>query len=125
VADGLRFHDLGPLEVERGGLPVPVGGARLAPRGPRRPALVRLTLAHTLASGGRADLAAPHRARATALLDGTAHALSPVIAEVHVLLTHSLLIAGDVEQAATSPARSRRPPMRPRTASCACWPTPA
>ena len=30
MADGLRFHDLGPLEVERGGLPVPVGGARLA-----------------------------------------------------------------------------------------------
>jgi DNA-binding SARP family transcriptional activator len=30
VTDGLLFHDLGPLEVERDGVAVPVGGPRLA-----------------------------------------------------------------------------------------------
>ncbi|MFC5948064.1 BTAD domain-containing putative transcriptional regulator [Pseudonocardia lutea] len=67
-------------------------------------ALVRLTLAHHLASGGRVDLAEPHVQRAAHLLDGDlagATASGPgaaLVAEVHTLLAHSLFVAGALEQ---------------------------
>jgi hypothetical protein len=67
---------------------------------PLSAALVRLTLAHHLSSGGQDDLAVPHLAAAGALLDGSGHATARVVAEVQTLLAHSLSVAGAHEPAA-------------------------
>jgi len=66
---------------------------------PLSAALVRLTLAHHLSSGGQDDRAEPHIAAAFALLDGSGHAASPVVAEAQTLLAHSLVVAGAVGRA--------------------------
>ncbi|MGY1753460.1 AfsR/SARP family transcriptional regulator [Blastococcus sp. SYSU D01042] len=59
---------------------------------PLSAALVRLVLAHHLASGGQAGLAEPHVAAAAALLDGSGEGSSRLVTEMHVLLTHSLVM---------------------------------
>ncbi|WP_433503554.1 BTAD domain-containing putative transcriptional regulator [Pseudonocardia halophobica] len=62
-------------------------------------ALVRLTLAHHLASGGRTDLADPHVERAADFLDGGPDGTgSPIVAEVYTLLAHSLFVAGALDR---------------------------
>ncbi|SDF40080.1 Predicted ATPase [Blastococcus fimeti] len=63
---------------------------------PLSAALVRLTLAHHLASGGQAGLAEPHVAAAATLLDGSGHETARLVTEMHVLLTHSLVMSGAV-----------------------------
>ena len=63
---------------------------------PLSAALLRLILAHHLASGGRDDLAEPHVAAAFALLDDSGQAASRLVAEMQVLLMHSLVMAGGV-----------------------------
>ncbi|MFW3169737.1 BTAD domain-containing putative transcriptional regulator [Geodermatophilus sp. CPCC 206100] len=68
---------------------------------PLSAALVRLTLAHHLSSGGQDDLAVPHVTVAAGLLDGTEDAVSRTVAEVHTLLAHSLVVAGALEPART------------------------
>ncbi|PWW23662.1 hypothetical protein JD79_02837 [Geodermatophilus normandii] len=62
-------------------------------------ALVRLTLAHHLSSGGQDDLAVVHLTAASRLLDRTGDALSRTVAEVQTLLAHSLVVAGSLEPA--------------------------
>nr|WP_279591139.1 BTAD domain-containing putative transcriptional regulator [Modestobacter marinus] len=74
---------------------------------PLSAALVRLTLAHHLCSGGDDDLAGPHVAAAFALLDGSGHAASRVVAEVLTLLTHSLVAAGGPDAAREVAGRVR------------------
>jgi predicted ATPase/DNA-binding SARP family transcriptional activator len=61
---------------------------------PLSAALVRLSLAHHLSSGGQDDFAEPHIATAIALLDASGHAASRIVAEVQTLLTRSLVMAG-------------------------------
>ena len=60
---------------------------------PMSAALVRLTLAHHLASADRVDLAAPHMDRAFALVDEARAGTSRVVAEGAMLLAHSLFMA--------------------------------
>ncbi|PRY36075.1 putative ATPase [Geodermatophilus tzadiensis] len=62
-------------------------------------ALVRLTLAHHLSSGGQDGLAVAHLAVATDLLEGSPDARSRTVAEVQTLLAHSLVAAGALEPA--------------------------
>ncbi|WP_448639680.1 AfsR/SARP family transcriptional regulator [Geodermatophilus sp. URMC 63] len=62
-------------------------------------ALVRLTLAHHLSSGGQDDLAAAHLAVATGLLEGSPGTRSRSVAEVQTLLAHALVVAGALEPA--------------------------
>jgi predicted ATPase/DNA-binding SARP family transcriptional activator len=68
---------------------------------PLSAALVRLTLAHHLSSGGQDDLAAAHLTAASELLDRTGDAPSRTVAEVQTLLAHSLVVAGSLEPART------------------------
>ena len=60
---------------------------------PMSAALVRLTLAHHLASADRVDLAAPHMDRAFTLVDEAGAGTSRVVAEGAMLLAHSLFMA--------------------------------
>jgi DNA-binding SARP family transcriptional activator len=66
---------------------------------PLSAALVRLTLAHLLSSGGLDDLADPHISTAFRLLDGSALATARIVAESQTLLTHALAISGAVDRA--------------------------
>jgi predicted ATPase/DNA-binding SARP family transcriptional activator len=66
---------------------------------PLSAALVRLTLAHLLSSGGLDDLAEPHISTAFGLLDGSGQATARIVAESQVLLTHALVITGAVDRA--------------------------
>ena len=74
---------------------------------PLSAALVRLTVAHHLASGGRDDLAGPHITSAFALLDGSGQAASRLVAEMQMLLMHSLVMAGGVGSARQVASRVR------------------
>jgi predicted ATPase/DNA-binding SARP family transcriptional activator len=56
--------------------------------------LARLGLAHFVAAAGRTDLAEPHIAAATGLIDETAAAESVAVAEALALLVNSLFVAG-------------------------------
>ncbi|MGY1746843.1 AfsR/SARP family transcriptional regulator [Blastococcus sp. SYSU D00695] len=70
-------------------------------------ALVRLTLAHLLASSGRTEVAEAHVAPALASLDAGGHAGARIVAEAQMLLTHSLVMAGATDRAAEMAARVR------------------
>ncbi|MEU2348459.1 BTAD domain-containing putative transcriptional regulator [Modestobacter sp. NPDC049651] len=64
---------------------------------PATAGLVRLSLAHFLASRGQPELARVHVARAEQLLAGTPAEASREAADLYTMLTYSLLVAGTAE----------------------------
>jgi predicted ATPase/DNA-binding SARP family transcriptional activator len=67
--------------------------------------LVRLTLAHYLASGGRPEQAGPHLDAAFAAVDASGTAGSPVVVEALALIAHALWLASDLDPARAINAR--------------------